>query len=325
MNIQTGKAEHRAESVKRVLELLADKPDYIKGFYYFMANSGKTASYRTHEEYVKYVTSFLDSIKKDISSISMDDISMYLARKAYKEDGTETSGSYRVAVYSALKKFFNYLKVSGRINNDPMINIERPKPKAANLVERTYLKPDEIQECFKFINKKGGIWKKRNKAMFVMYFATGIRNTCLTEINVDNVDFENGCVHIIDKGTKANTVYLDKDKMDILKEWIDDRSEKMVGHTNTKALFINKRYKRIEPGGASWVIKSVTEGIGHKISPHKARASFLTNAYNSGVPLDVVSKLANHSSTKVTLDCYIQGQDERVKEAGIQASKYLKI
>ena len=324
MRIQTGKSEHRAESVRKIRELLDGKPDYVTGFYYFMVNSGKTASYRTHGEYVKYVIAFLDSVNKDITAISMDDISMYLASKAYKNDGTETSGSYRVAVYSALKKFFHYLSISGKINNDPISHIERPKPKAASLVERTYLKPDEVQKCFAFVNEKGGIWEKRNKAMLVMYFATGIRNTCLTEINVDNVDFEHGCVYVIDKGTKPNTVYLDEDKMSVLKEWIVDRADKMKGHTETNALFINKRYQRIEPGGAAWVIKNITKGIGHKISPHKARASFLTNAYNSGIPLDVVSKLANHSSTKVTSDCYIQGQDERVKEAGVQATKYLK-
>lgn len=325
MTIQTGKAEHKAESVKRILEILKGKPDYVTGFYYFLVNSGKTASYKTHEAYIKYIIAFLEMVNKDVADINMDDISMYLASKLYKEDGTETSGSYRVAIYSALKKFFYYLNVSGKINHDPTVNIERPKPKAANLVERTYLKPEEIQRCFAFVKKKGGIWEKRNRAMLIMYFATGIRNTCLTEINVDNVDFENGCVYVIDKGTKPNTIYLDEDKMNALKEWIDDRKRKLTGRTNTNALFINKRYKRIEPEGASWVIKEITKNVGHKISPHKARASFLTNAYNSGVPLDVVSKLANHSSTKVTLDCYIQDQDQRVKEAGIQATKYLKI
>lgn len=325
MTIQTGKAEHRAESVKKIKEMLKDKPDFVTGFYYYMVNSGKTASYRTHEAYLKYVILFLKDIDKDISTINMDDISRYLAGKAYKDDGTETSGSYRVAVYSALKKFFYYLNISGKINSNPIENIERPKPKAASLVERTYLKPDEIQKCFAYVGKRGGTWEKRNKAMLVMYFATGIRNTCLTEINVDNVDFENRCVYVIDKGTKPNTVYLDEEKMNVLREWIADRAEKMVGHAHTNALFINKEYKRIEPGGAAWVIKNITKNIGHKISPHKARASFLTNAYNSGIPLDVVSKLANHSSTKVTSDCYIQGQDERVKEAGIKATEYLKI
>lgn len=325
MTLNTGKIEHRKESVERVLEVLKEKPEYVTGFYYFLVNSGKTSSYKTHEAYIKYVVSFLETIDKDIEEIKMDDISRYLASKSYKEDGTETSGSYRVAIYSALKKFFNYLNISGRIENNPMMNIERPKPKAANLVERTYLDPDEIQKCFAFVSKRGGIWEKRNRAMLIMYFATGIRNTCLTEINVDNVDFENGCVYVIDKGTKPNTIYLDKDKMNALKEWIEDREKKMIGRANTKALFINKRYQRIEPEGASWVIKNITKNVGHKISPHKARASFLTNAYNSGIPLDVVSKLANHSSTKVTLDCYIQNQDERVKEAGLQATKYIKI
>ena len=298
-------------------------PDYVNGFYYYMATSGKTESYKTHEAYISYVKLFLDSIDKDINDITMDDIMMYMADKKFKDDGKETSGSYMVAVYSALRKFFKYLVYSKRISVDPMENIERPKPKAANLVERTYLKPEEIKKCFEYIKEKGGIWEKRNKAMFVIWFSTGIRNTCLTEINVGNVDFENNCIYVIDKGTKPMTCYLDGDKMKVIKEWIDDRSEILDGEKGTDALFINKFKKRIAPNGASWVIKNVTEHIGHKISPHKARASFITNAYNAGISIDIVSKLANHSSTKVTSDCYIQGQDEKIKEARIKASSYL--
>lgn len=323
MTIQTGKGEHRAESIERVKKTLSKMPDYLNGFYYYMATSGKTGSYKTHEAYISYVKQFLEAVNKDIRDITMDDIMMYMASKRYKEDGTETSGSYMVAVYSALKKFFKYLVYSKRISSDPMENIERPKPKAANLVERTYLEPEEIKSCFKYIQDKGGYWEKRNMAMFVVWFSTGIRNTCLTEINVGNVDFENNCIYVIDKGTKPMTCFLDNDKMKVIKEWIEDRNSKLNGKGKTEALFINKSLDRIAPNGASWVIKNITEHIGHKISPHKARASFITNAYNAGIPIDIVSKLANHSSTKVTSDCYIQGQDERIKEARLKASSYL--
>lgn len=323
MTIQTGKAEHRAESIERVKKILLTMPDYVNGFYYYMASSGRTSSYKTHEAYISYIKSFLNTIDKDIKDITMDDVMMYLASKKYKEDGSETSGSYMVAVYSALKKFFKYLVYSKRIDVDPMENVERPKPKAANLVERTYLEPNEIQNCFRYIKTKGGIWEKRNKAMFVIWFSTGIRNTCLTEINVGNVDFENNCIYVVDKGTKPMTCYLDDDKMNVIAEWIEDRNTILNGQNKTDALFINKFKERITPEGTSWVIKNITDHIGHKISPHKARASFITNAYNAGISIDIVSKLANHSSTKVTSDCYIQGQDEKIKEARIKASSYL--
>ena len=319
---KTGKEEHMIKGLEKMKRTLSNQPDYISGYYYNMRNSSKTASYKTHEVYVNHVIKFLNDINKDIDKIRMDDINRYLSDLSIKPNGSLASGSYLVAVYSALKKFFKYLVDSERIEKDPMNGIERPAPKKAEMVERTYLTKAEIRKLFKVVDGED-IWTKRNRAILVILFFTGIRNTALTEINIQNVDFDNNCIYVIDKGMKPKPCYLDDGKMEIIKDWVNVRNRIIT--SNTDALFISSRgHKRITQETSRYVINQASEAIGHKISPHKARASFATNALNSGLSLYEVSKLMNHSSTQVTAACYIQGQDERIKEANLKAISFMK-
>lgn len=318
--IKTGKEENMMKSIAKVTEKLKSQPDYVAGYYYNMRNSGKTASYKTHEVYVNHVIKFLTDVDKDITEIKMDDINRYLSDLSIKPDGAMASGSYLVAVYSALKKFFKYLVDSERIVKNPMDGIERPAPKKAEMVERTYLTESEIKKMFRKL-KGDDIWTKRDRAILTILFFTGIRNTALTEINIGNVDFDNNCIYVVDKGTKPKPCYLRDDMMAIIKEWIDVRNEMVC---NTDALFVSSRMQRISHDTSYRIVKKASEAIGHEVSPHKARASFATNALNKGLSLYEVSKLMNHSSTQVTAACYIQGQDEKIKEANLKAISFMK-
>lgn len=318
--METGREEHKAKAIEAALALCEGRPDYVEGFYYFIKSSGRTKSYKTHSAYLYYVVTFLDYVDKDPSEITFDDITSYISGGAFGED---VSGSYLVAVYSALKKFFAYMVRTKRIKENPMEGVERPAPKKPELVQRTYLTPDEIKKCFDVVNDENSVYRERDRAILMLFFTTGIRNTCLTEINVDNVDFENHCVYVIDKGTKPKTCYLSEDRMQVLSEWIERRKVILGSRPDPKALFINNRGKRVDSISTSRIVKRVTKQIGHEISPHKARASFCTNARKSGIPIDIVSKLMNHSSVKVTMDCYIQDQEEEVKDASLKAADYL--
>ena len=324
MNIETGKQEHLREGVANIERLIKYQPDYVKGFYYYIRNSGKTASYRTQKAYVEYVIRFLDATGKAVKEITMDDVTRYLSQLSIKADGSEASGSYLVAVYSALKKFFNYLEFSERITKNPMVHIERPRPKKAELVKRTYLNKREVQKCMKAIDEIGGTYMVRDKAIMTILLTTGIRNTCLTEINVDNIDFENNCIYVVDKGSKPRTCWIDEDKMRYIKDWIEQRNALLGEDSKQKALFVTNHGARMSNQATAAVVRKVTGAIGHQVSPHKIRATYCTNAYNSGIPVEIVSKLMNHSTIKVTMDCYIQDQEQKVKDASIKAAHSMK-
>lgn len=314
--VRTGKEEHRLQMEQKIEEILKAAPIEVEDFYNHIYSS---KSYNTHYRYINAVISFLEDVKKTPEEVTMADVERYLRRKAGRGEDRK-SGSYMVQVYSALKAFFEYMVDCGRIDRSPMERVKRPKPKPADQVERTYLTPDEVNKCFDIVRKSDDKFAKRNLAMLVVYFATGIRNSALTEINIENIDLINNVIYVVDKGNKARECVISPDAMAIIKDWIDERSKKNL---NTNALFVSSWNRRISPQGASDVIRSVSEQIGHKISPHGARRSFCSNAKASGLPLEVVSKMMNHSSTKVTSDCYILGQDEVIKSATIKGTSYI--
>ena len=318
--VVTGRSEAQEALEKKIEEMLEGQPDSISGFYDSMYTS---SSINTQYRYIEYVINFLKEVGKDPEEVTMDDVNRYLNRLARGGNGKpKKSGSYLVAIFSGLKKYYSYMVKSGRMERSPIDNVERPKPKPADQVERTFLNPEEVNKCFNLIRKEGGYYEKRNLAMMIVYFATGIRNSALININIDNVDVDESFIYVIDKGDKARRCYLSKENMDIIKDWIDERATR---NPKTRALFINKSGKRITTQGTSYVVKSITEKIGHKISPHKARASFCTNTYNAGVPLDVVSKLMNHASTSVTSRCYVLGQEEKEKNNVLKATSYIRV
>ena len=323
----TGKSENYKKSVTRVEEKLKSQPDYISGFYYFMRNSGKTSSYETHEKYLNYVIRFLREINKEPQEVTMDDVTMYLAKISMKEDGSSASESYLVAVYSSLKKFFKYMISSKRMTENPMEHIERPASKKPELVERTYLTKREIKKLFKLMDEKD-IWELRDKTILMLFFSTGIRRTALTEINIDNVDFENNCIYVLDKGTKFNTFDLPEDKMYLLAKWIKVRNLFLAERDiEINALFISqKKWQRITPMSTYRIIKEWTAKIGHEISPEDARATFAINALDSGITLQGLSKLMNINLLQATeyytlYEKTIGTKD--IKESMLKATDYL--
>lgn len=314
--VRTGKEEHRLQMEKKIDAILKNAPAEVEDFYNHIYSS---KSYNTHYRYINIIIGFLEYIKKKPEDVTMADVERYLRRKSGRGEERK-SGSYLVQVYSALKAFFEYMVDCGRIDRSPMERVKRPKPKPADQVERTFLTPDEVNRCFDVVRKSNDKFAKRNLAMLVVYFATGIRNSALTEINVDNIDLKNNVIYVVDKGNKARECSVSPEAMAIIKDWIDERA---TYNLDTKALFISSWNRRITTQGASNVIHYVSDQIGHKISPHGARRSFCSNAKASGIPLEVVSKMMNHSSTKVTSDCYVLGQDEVIKSATIKGTSYI--
>lgn len=327
VNIKTGKQDHVKKASQHIERMLANQPEYVRGYYYHIKLDSKTESYGTHVQYINKVIRFLNYVNKPIEDIKMSDVERFMVDVSIKKNGEPVSGSYSVVIYSALKKFFDYLVGDEYISKSPMEKIGRPAPKKANQVERTFLTKSEVRKCFKAIDEgnANSIYKVRDKAILTILFATGIRNTCLTEINVDNVDQENNCIYVIDKEDKAFTVWLNEENMEIIREWIKIRDMIMEEHPEEKALFISRLGKRMGQGATADVVKKASKAIGHEITPHKARGTYCTLAYNDGIPLDIVSKLMHHSSTKITVDCYLQGQEEKIREAGIKAARIVKL
>lgn len=303
--------EERNESLTNIISnyLIAnkDKP-YLNGYYYFLTNTSLTTAY----QYIKYVKMFMDFNKKEIEDLSLDDYAMYMN---YIKSFTP---SYQIAIYSALKKFSFYLQASNKNVNNPMQYIARPKAKERqSTIEKREIGFLDENEINIYINNvkdgKKSNWKYRDLAIVLIFLNTGIRESALCQLDVNDIDFNNNTLTVTDKGDKVITYPLTDSIIDCLKEWLKIRKEILNGN-DINALFISSHKNRMDKSSIYRLVKKYGNNIkGKKISPHKLRATYGTQLYEATKDIVLVQNCMNHSSP-VTTRRYIRGKNDEAKQ-----------
>ncbi|SDW45623.1 Site-specific recombinase XerD [Lachnospiraceae bacterium KHCPX20] len=311
--------ENRVSAAHKIFEKNPDKP-YLEGFF----NSMMDGSITTALAYLRYVVVFVDYCGKPVKEIKYDDYINYLASLR-----TKTS-SYRIAVYSGLKKFSYYLQASGLNEDYAMERIKRPKPfETEETIEKrkkNYLTKAEIKKLLQTIDTGIGThhavsvqakWKKRDRALILVMLTTGIRKGAVYKLDVNSVNFEKAVITATDKGHLVVDHPIPQNTLDALKEWIEDRKIKLheIEVTDKNALFISRKGNRLSEQSICEIVERFSQRIiGKKISPHKLRATFATQLYNQTKDIVLVQEMMSHSSPTIT-KMYIRGGDEKKRKA----------
>ena len=328
-----GRLEHKIRNEKVVTEMLEELPESVSQYYLSRASSKESKGCVEYVKKIKAFLSFLNSDTKsiDISKITEDDISKYLHSIEQTTDRQgnvrETTFAYRKQVHSILKSFFEYLRKRKIIAENPMDCIERPTTK--DVVKRVHLDSFDIHFLLECIDKGAGSdrsknrqenWRLRDKAIIILLAMTGMRETALTEININDLDFFKGTIKVIDKRHKTHIYKMNETIRDALVEWIEDRETKLSIH-QTDALFISNQRKRISVSTVVSIVEKYSlEGLGYKISPHKLRAAFCTILYEKTGDIEFVRRAVGHSCIETT-QRYIVDDDTAKDEAALIMSE----
>lgn len=302
---------------------------YLRSFYYFIKDSlTESSAYK----YMGHVIRFINSIDKEVSYIDIDDYLYYLGKI-----NKGKSASYQITVYSALKKFSEYLYISKKNNINGMEHVKRPKFKESEQTikkrEIGYLNRNEIKTYINSIKQGVGSekakarqekWKERDLAIILIFLTTGIRCSALYKLDVSNINFDKHILMVTDKGNKVIEYLLDAEVEKIIKEWLDKRNELFIDE-NEQALFVSNMKKRMSVEAISLIVKKYSINIkGKHITPHKLRATYGTQLYNETHDIRFVQSCMNHNSPKTT-ELYIRGnQDTDKKRAAQIVSKFLE-
>ena len=322
-----GRLEHKISNEKLIEKRLSDLPECVKDYYLSRTSSKESMG---SLEYIRKIRRFLEFLGEDtkavdVTKITETDVSRYLhsIEQTVDNDGNpkETSFSYRKQVHSILNSFFEYLRKRRIIAENPMDCVERPTSK--DVVKRKNLDSFDVHfmlECIDggagsdFAKNKSAPWRMRDKAIITLLAMTGMRETALTEINVNDVDFINGTVKIIDKRHKTHVYKMNRAIREALENWIADREEKLAGQ-KIDALFISNQKKRVSVKCIVRIVEKYSlEGLGYSISPHKLRAAFCTILYNDTKDVEFVRRAVGHTCIETTLR-YIADDDSARQEA----------
>ena len=308
------------EKIRNICDKNTDKP-YLSTFVNYLMASEK--SYSTIFNYIFHIADFLNELNKPIEEITMDDYTSYMLKHE------ELTSSYRIVKYTAISSFSKYLFCTEKIRKDFMANVARPKfietQKTVEKREKGFLTANEIQQLLRNIENGIGneksLWfqheyRARDMAIVMVFLTTGIRESALCNMDVEDIDFENNMIIVTDKGDKVNTHIIPSETKKILKIWLEKRTEILTKAKRTKetALFISNEKKRISVGAVRNIVKKYSSTItGKNITPHKLRATYATMLYNATKDIEFVRGQMNHSSV-VTTQRYIRGNGKANKQ-----------
>ena len=253
-------------------------------------------------KYLEYMEkSKINSIKK----IKKEDIYNYLKSL----DNNKYSIYSVVRKISSIKTFHRYLTSMYEIN-DVSIDIDTPRfyKKLPNILT--------IEEVENLLNiKLETAFDYRNKAMLEVMYATGLRVSELVNLELNNVNLDEGYVRCFGKGNKERIVPLGEIALKYLKIYIDDYRDSLKKRCLCDKIFLNNHGKGITRQGFFIILKEIAEekGINKNITPHVLRHSFATHLLNNGADLRSIQVMLGHSNLSTT-QIYTNVSNEVLKE-----------
>ena len=329
----SGRNEHEFRTNKNIEEILKNNSTDLRRYYLKIR---VTKEPLTCLEYIRKINAFLNYINKDVNNIDIKDIDDYMNMIYYIKDNNgkerKSSSSYRQSVYAALNSFFGYLYSRGEIKENPMIEIDRPK--STDHVVRKALDMNDFNNILNTIKKGVGSdrakakqkkWVERDLLIMYLFMNTGMRKTALSEINIEDIDFDSKILTVIDKRNKKLEYNITEDLEQLINNWLVKREYLLEGK-KLDALFISDKMNRISEKAIYNLVQKYSEGaLGYSISPHKLRASFVTIFYQaSGCDIKATSEAVGHSNIATT-SLYIVNKNNSRKNAANYMSSKLKI
>lgn len=197
--------------------------------------------------------------------------------------------------FSCFSSFEKYLRSRG---TDLSLRLNRPRLDKKLPI---YLSLDEINHLLDEVKNEELPSKKpyRDKAIFELLYATGVRCSELVNIKISDIDFGNKTIRIFGKGRSERITLFGNQAKKQLLDYI-----KKERHSNNPQgnLFLNYRNEPLTSRSVQRIVEMFRKflKVGRNITPHKIRHSFATHMLNRGVDLRVVQELLGHKSLSST-------------------------
>ena len=158
-------------------------------------------------------------------------------------------------------------------------------------------------------------WDIRDKAIILTFLCTGIRNSALRTIDLQDVDLNKKTLVVTDKGEHVRIYDIPDSLCEAISEWLECREKIMKGY-RSQALFVSRRKNRMDSGTVLHIVKRYADTSidGKNITPHKLRATYGTQLYNKTGDIYFVQECMGHSNPKVT-ELYIRDKKQNTKRA----------
>ena len=142
----------------------------------------------------------------------------------------------------------------------------------------------------------------RNIALLELLYATGIRVSELTSIELLHLDLNFGIVRVMGKGRKERYIPVGDYAIKAVEDYLENSRSTLMKKTSHSTLFVNSRGEPLTARGVRYMLNEMMKkaSIHTKIYPHMMRHTFATHLLNNGADLRTVQELLGHSQLSST-------------------------
>lgn len=326
----------------RLREIMKDLPSFTSSFFIAMENTSTiltrvnyAADLRIFFQFlVREIPSFIgrsvsEITKEDLGKITVDDLYMFLdylnlyTAPDNDEKFIENHERGKARKVACLRSFFKHYYRKGALDKNICELLDTPKLHEKAIVR---LEPDEVANLLDIVESGEQLTEKqkqyhkknvkRDVAILTLFLTTGIRVSELVSINVDDIDFKNGCFKVTRKGGNQVMLYFDDETAQALSEYLDERKDR-GNYELASPLFLSMQGKRMSVRSVELMVKKYARIASplKKISPHKLRSTYGTMLYGETGDIYLVADVLGHKDVNTTRKHYAAMSEDNRKRA----------
>ena len=336
---------------KKVRTIVNELPDFMSKFFKDLKTKGM--SERTRLEYAYDMKRFMAFVScqagfKDVNLnackasdildvLTFDDIQEYLdtlnSHIHIDKNGNAkeilNSPSSKARKISSLRSLYKFYFRIGEINHNLSDLMDLPKIPDNNIV---VMDKEQVSRILNAVSdttnmSNGEIIRhnkiiKRDYAIMMLFFGTGIRVSELVGIDLDDIDFYNASLIITRKGGDQDEVYFPSIVEEAITDYVNSDRDILLNGADSPALFISMQHKRMTVRSVQLMIKgyATKAGLNMKVTPHALRRTFGTNLYEETNDIYLVADALHHSSVETTRKHYANMSKEHKRIAANKSS-----
>lgn len=212
---------------------------------------------------------------------------------------------------ACLRSFYRHMRREGWIEHDPTADLRGP-PKTRRLPK--VLSREQVGKLLTQPQGMGPL-ALRDRALLEMMYACGLRVSEAIDLEVGDIDLEEGMLRARGKGSKERIVPVGRRAVQALDLYAQKGRPVLVGARVEMGLFVNHRGGGLTRQGLYKIIQghARTAGLAQLMTPHTLRHTFATHLLSGGCDLRSLQEMLGHADLATT-QIYTHLSAERLKD-----------
>lgn len=236
---------------------------------------------------------FVEGRGKSFASVERADCQEWL-KSRFAADSAKTSNG-KVVLF---KQFYEHLMQEGVVSVSPFAAVLHAKTGQQDI--GAVMSVDTVLQLLEQITNI------RDRAMFELMYASGLRISELVNLKVSNIIVKSKFVQVVGKGRVERIVPINDIALSYVVEYIKNHRPQAVTALSKDYLFLSRAGSRkgSQMSNAAFyqsMMRYIARaGIPRVYSPHSLRHAFATHLMNAGADILSISRMLGHASVNTT-------------------------